>query len=458
MSIAAVIALNRFGLGARPGDIAQVTADPRGWLTDQIRRSVPLPEVMRELPDSNSARALYRTTRMERKNAKQNNISLESDGIRKLAVSEVGARLEAAITTELPLYERLVIFWANHFTVSARKVRSAPMVGSYEREAIRPHVFGTFRDLVRAAALHPAMLLYLDNQASIGPNSAAVLRAAQSGEGGLDMGKAGAMTCLNENLAREIMELHTLGVNGGYTQPDVTNFAKVLTDWSVRPPEANAAATFFPERHEPGDRVILGKLFVDAGRDQALAVLDYLATHPATARHVATKLARHFISDHPPEAAVAALVAAFLKTGGDLAQVTRTLIGLNEPWQAAFAKFKRPDEYLISIGRAMGDTGIAEQHAIPSLIAMGMRPFSAASPQGWPDTEAEWAGADAVWKRIEWASIYANRRGRSVDARQLMAQVLGPAVSGKTRSVIEAADSPAQGLTLLFTSPEFLRR
>jgi len=259
MSIAAVIALNRFGLGARPGDIAQVTADPRGWLADQIRRSVPLPEVMRELPDSNSARALYRTIRMERKNAKQNNTSIESDGMRKLAVSEVGARLEAAITTELPLYERLAIFWANHFTVSARKGPSAPMVGSYEREAIRPHVFGTFRDLVRAAALHPAMLLYLDNQASIGPNSAAVLRAAQSGDGGVEMGKARALTGLNENLAREIMELHTLGVNGGYTQADVTNFAKVLTDWSVRPPEANAAATFFPERHESGDRVHPGK-------------------------------------------------------------------------------------------------------------------------------------------------------------------------------------------------------
>jgi uncharacterized protein (DUF1800 family) len=252
--------------------------------------------------------------------------------------------------------------------------------------------------------------------------------------------------------------LHTLGVNGGYAQADVANFAKVLTGWSVRPPEMNAGTTFFPQRHEPGDQVIMGKRFAEAGEEQALAVLDFLASHPATARHIAAKLARHFISDQPPEAAVRALADAFMKTSGDLTQVIRTLISLNEPWQQPFNKFKRPDEYLISIGRAMNDTAVAEQNPIAILISMGMRPFSAPSPQGWPDTARDWVGADALWKRIEWANTYATRRGRNADARQLMAQLLGTAASSKTQAVISGADSPAQALTLLFTSPEFMRR
>ncbi len=434
MSIYGIIALNRFGLGARPNEARAVGGDPRGWLNQQIRDNIALPSVFNGLPNSGEARSLFKELQQMRKAAKDDEAARREAGgnIRDLVLAEFTARTTAKITSDMPFYERMVDFWANHFTVSAVKGPVAPLIGAYEREAIRPYVFGRFSDMLKATVLHPAMLIYLDNFNSIGPNSPAIemlkRRAARNPQA-----KSPADRGLNENLAREVLELHTLGVNGGYDQQDVTNFAKVLTGWSVPPEAIGGTQRFFPNRHEPGAHKVAGRTFHNEGESQALDVLDYLATHPSTARHIATKLVQHFVSDTPPPDAVRRVEGMFIQSGGDLGQVARALINLDDPWRVAQSKFKRPDEYVISIGRAMNDTDLAGPKALPLLTSLGMKPGSAPSPKGWPDTAMEWAGT-------------------------LLDTILGEAASGQTRFVIAGADSPAQALTLLFTSPEFLRR
>jgi uncharacterized protein (DUF1800 family) len=250
----------------------------------------------------------------------------------QIILSEAKARFDAAANAEIGLVERLVWFWSNHFCVSADK--DAAMAGAYEREAIRPHVLGRFTDLLQAAESHPAMLVYLDNVLSMGADSIA----------GINQDKG-----LNENLARETLELHTLGVRSGYSQADVTNFAKVLTGWTwLRPEEPVHGGEFvFVRRfHEPGDQVVLGKHYPDSGFDQGRAVLADLARHPATAQHIGEKLARHFVADDPPPALAAKLAKTFLDTDGDLKEVVRTLVTAEESWTAPRQKLKPPAECL----------------------------------------------------------------------------------------------------------------
>jgi uncharacterized protein (DUF1800 family) len=457
MPIFSAIALNRFGLGARPGEMSSIGSDPRGWLLQQMKTAITLPPAMRGLPSTTDARKLFKDMKMEKKERrKQAGEEAKGDNdIQKLVRAEAKAKIETGITTNAPFYERLVSFWANHFTVSGTKGQVTSLAGAYEREAIRPYVFSSFREMVRAAALHPAMLIYLDNNASIGPNSQAAMRIQKRNDKSENVKKRG--TGLNENLAREVLELHTLGVNGGYTQADVTNFAMALTGWSPAGME-ETNQIFFPLRHEPGAQVILGRSFPQSGQEQALAVLDALSVHPATARHVCTKLARHFIADDPPNSAISKLEQVFLRSGGNLAEVMQALVMMEESWQEPLSKFKRPDEFLISIGRAMNDASIGGDKVIAFLDRLGMRMFFAPSPQGWPDKAADWAGSDALWKRIEIANLYASRAGNRVDARTLMKDVIGPVLSTNTQFIIEGAESPEQALALLFVSPEFLRR
>jgi uncharacterized protein (DUF1800 family) len=457
--------VNRFGLGAAPGELGAASRDPRGWLAAQISGPAPEYPAFAGLAPSNEAVKEFPRWLMKLRRARADAQAMQESGqpvprgveerfrdhFLPIMLNEVGARLAVGAATPVPFQERLVWFWANHFTVSAEKPVIFAVVGSFEREAIRPHVNGRFVDMLTAATKHPAMILYLDNHLSVKPGFKPPPSAKQ-----LDLPRP---TGLNENLAREILELHTLGVNGGYTQADVTTFARVLTGWTVGRPLVSPGFTFAAARHDSGPKAILGKTYAESGMAQGEAVLRDLAAHPSTATHVATKLARHFIADEPPPAAVERIARAFRESGGSLPAVHAALLECPEAWHAPLAKLKSPIEYVVSCLRALPAARAADSRPLfLALHEMGQRPYFAPSPQGWPDTAQAWAGADALWKRIEWSGILAARAGSGIDPVVLARESYGEAVSEPTRLAIERAESRQQGLALWLASPEFQRR
>jgi len=461
----AVIAVNRFGLGASAGELAAAANDPRGWLAAQASKPAPEYPAFADLAPSSEALKEFprwlmklRRARADAKAAMQEDGQPAPRGVEEkfrdhflpIMLKEVGARLAVAASTPVPFHERLVWFWSNHFTVSAEKPVIFAVVGSFEREAIRPHVGGRFVDMLLASSKHPAMILYLDNNLSVKPGWKPPPRAER-----LNLPRA---TGLNENLAREILELHTLGVNGGYTQADVTTFARVLTGWTVGG-MANPGFTFNAARHDTGPKTILGRTYAQEGIAQGEAVLRDLAAHPSTAGYVATRLARHFIADDPPPAAVERIARAFRDSGGSLPSVHAALLACPEAWDAQLTKLKSPIEYVVSCLRALPAAREAKPEALfLALHEMGQRPFFAPSPQGWPDTAPAWAGADALWKRIEWAGLLAARAGSGIDPLALARASYGDAVSEPTSLAIARAESRQQGLALWLASPEFQRR
>jgi uncharacterized protein (DUF1800 family) len=468
VSVRSVIAVNRFGLGAAPGELAAAASDPRGWLVQQISQPAPVQPEFASLPHSSEALKEYPRWIASLGRARAGmQAAMTQDAPRTvegtfrehfgpIMLEEQGARLAAAAATPAPFRERLAWFWSNHFTVSAEKALVFALVGPFEREAIRPHLDGRFADLLIAVARHPAMIMYLDNHLSVRqgwqPRQVARSAAFPPPSG------------LNENLAREILELHTLGVNGGYTQADVTEFARVLTGWTARPmmnaPGGGAAGfAFVAARHEPGARTLLGKTYAEDGMAQGEAVLRDLAAHPATAQFVATKLARHFIADEPPPEAVARIARAFRDSDGHLPTVYGALLDCPEAWQQPLVKIKTPVEYVVSCLRSLPAARAAKPQALYfTLRGMGQRPYFAPSPQGWPDTAGAWAGGDALWKRIEWSGVLASRIGSQLDPLSVARESYGEALSARTRTAIERAESRQQGLALWLASPEFQRR
>ena len=367
-----------------------------------------------------------------------------------------GAGWRAPVATDRPFLERLTHFWANHFAVSADKSVVPALAGSYEREAIRPYVLGTFSDLLLATERHPAMLLYLDNQMSMGPDS----RAAR----GIARRNPDRKTGINENLARETMELHTVGVDGGYTQTDVTVFSQVLTGWSIAGPDSWRTGAqpgtflFRAAMHEPGSKVVMGRRYPDTGYDQGVAVLRDLASRPATARFIATKLARHFIADDPPAPAVARMAAAFSASGGDLPTVYRALIQSPEAWEQPVAKYKTPSDFIVSAYRGLELPVNADKAPVGLFQLLGQRIWAPGSPAGWPDRSEDWDGASELLKRIEWADAVGQRVGSRCNAILLTPQLLGSGLSAATRAAVAHAASGAQAVALLLASPEFMRR
>ena len=471
------IATNRFGLGARPGELAVVGADPRGWLRTQLTAPPPAlaaAELRSSAQILTEALQLRREIQAARKadafaNSAARDTATRSDEpaaddivqklpqfLRPIYVSEVSARFQQAVATERPFLERLTQFWSNHFAVSIDKQFLAGLAGSFEREAIRPHVLGNFGDLLLAAETHPAMLLYLDNHLSVGPHSGAAQR--------LERRQHQRRIGINENLAREILELHTLGVGGGYTQSDVTTFAEVITGWSIGGDGGRFAAgepgrfVFRAELHEPGAKVVLGRRYADDGFGQGAAVLRDLARERATARFIATKLTRHFVADDPPPAIVARLADAFTHGGGDLPTVYRALIDAREAWAEPLAKYKTPSDYIVSCFRGL--TLPVEPGRVPlaPFELLGQRTWQPGSPAGWPDRSADWDGASALMKRIEWADAVGGRLGSRRDAATLAPELLGANLSEATRQALARAASGAQAVTLLLAAPEFMRR
>ena len=459
-SLQAAIAAHRFGLGEASLDV--VSADPREWLNVQIGPAdAPLGDGL-----LNTAQALAHVAaeREKRREAKNPPPGMTAEQIlaghyRDVIIADLRSRLLTAAATTRPFAERLQWFWTNHFTVSLAKGSTRGLVGAFERDAIRPNIAGSFDALLRASTTHPAMLRYLDNSQSAGPNSVIVGRAAKRAA---RMGEEARVTGLNENLAREVLELHTLGAEsaraGVYTQADVTSFARVLTGWRVALQDDDPTRSFDPAWHEPGTKMVLGKTYA-AGPDALRAVLHDLARQPATARFIATKLARHFVDDAPPPALVERLVSTYLRNDTQLAPVYRELIRSPEAWLAQPAKLKTPEEFVISSVRLLRlDRRLLERGDAGGIPGLGQRVQAAPSPAGWSDRADDWLGPDAVWKRVEWATRAAARLGNSIDARALAAQSLGPLLSPQTSTQIDRAADGPQALALLLMSPEFQRR
>ena len=514
----ALVALNRFGFGARggaSGDFVNAASDPRGFVKAELARpngvllDVPglqsTPELARAVFEyqfeQQQARAAAAKTPAPVEGRPQPQVSPDAERpqrrnlanvaqdiapkeqpvqpaanngatatmapaatmqpgaapkpappplnvIQKTFRVEALARLQRATLAECGFAERLVVFWSNHFCISAHKGGLARIwAGSFEREAIRPHVFGRFADMLKAVEQHPAMLFFLDNQQSLGPDSRAGINRHRG---------------LNENLAREIMELHTLGVNGGYTQDDVTAFARVITGWTFAGRQgllgAPGSFVFNANAHEPGAERVLGKLYEAGGVAQGEAVLTDIARHPSTAKFIAAKFARHFVADDPPPALVAQLQDVFGRTDGDLRALANALVDSDEAWSAPMTKLRSPYEYLVATGRILARVPEEPTRYLGGLNLLGQPLWSPAGPNGFPDTNAAWAAPEGMKLRLDIAAQVASRLPDGLDPRELLEIVAADAASEQTRRTIERAESRQQAMALLLMSPEFQRR
>ncbi len=521
-SQAALVALNRFGFGARggaSGDFINAASDPRGFVKAELSRAngglLEVPGLLstpalakavfeyqfeiqqaREAASKSGTGAATETPTPpapdanppQRRNQSLSNIANEispkepakdpamqsAEGnaaaaaappetmqpnapkpppqppniIQKTFRAEALARIQRAVMADCGFTERLVVFWSNHFCTSANKGGLARMwAGSFEREAIRPHVLGRFADMLKAVEQHPAMLFFLDNQQSLGPDSRA----------GINRNRG-----LNENLAREIMELHTLGVNGGYTQDDVTSLARVITGWTFagRQGQLGTPGTFVfnANAHQPGAHRVMGKVYEPSGVAQGEAVLADIARHPSTAKFIASKFARHFVADDPPPVLVARLADVFTRSDGDLKALALTLLDSDEAWKAPPTKIRSPYEFLIASGRLLGRIPEDPSRYLGGLNVLGQPLWSPAGPNGFPDTNAAWAAPEGMKLRLDISAQVASRLADNIDPRDLLELAAADAASPETRHTIERAESRQQALALLLMSPEFQRR
>jgi uncharacterized protein (DUF1800 family) len=476
----ATLAAHRFGFGEP--DLQPLRSDPRAWVMAQFMPSGSAGPIPVSLPDDlmTSSQALDLGRRVLRATLQappavmpgsmpgstsgstpaSNPTAADSDllaagpdrqALRQQGLRALHGRWQQVVSTSTPVLERWTLFWANHFTVAATKGTMLGMVWPFEREAIRPRVQGRFVDLLTAATTHPSMLLYLDNALSFGPNALA------SRQGRRPRG-------LNENHARELLELHTLGVDGGYSQADVTELARLMTGWTVRRDRDGALdargwpSQFVAVLHEPGDKLLLGRRYAE-GPEALSAVLNDLARHPATARHLATKLVRHFVADDPPAELVASVAQRWRATDGDLAAVADALFSHPRTWWGEGpAKLKTPEELLLSAHRVLERPITQVERWNGVMTQLGQPPGRAPSPQGWPDRQADWLAPDALWKRVEWATAWAASMGGHVDARQRAVASWGVDLRDDTRLQIERAETGAQALALWLASPEFQKR
>jgi uncharacterized protein (DUF1800 family) len=459
------IAVLRFGLGARPGDLAVAAPDPRAWLRAQTRGSAERAGSTALAP-SNEIFESVLAVREERREGRLDGATPEEVKAAQAALrdayqphyrAQVLARAQSAAMTAQPFRERLVHFWSNHFAVSADKGAIHGLAGTLENEAIRPHVNGRFVELLTAVEQHPAMIAFLDNQFSAGADSPAGLRADARGGGARRFG-------INENLAREILELHTLGVGGGYRQEDVTSFAQIITGWSIGGGRGRLTGgvpgkfCFRDNLHEPGTKMFLGKRYGQEGQAQGEAVLADLAVHPSTARFLATKLVRHFVADDPPPAAVERVAHAYSRSGGNLPEAYAALIESPEAWDPRSRKFKTPEDFVFSTLRALTFTPDKPQEVIHTFDLLGQRQYTPGSPAGWADTASNWDGSDALMHRVLWASQVAARYEGSGAPADLAGAALGGFLRPETSAAIRKASSGSQALALLLMSPEFQRR
>jgi len=456
-------AANRFGLGPRPGELQAIGADPRAWLHAQLEGGTRARERPEGLAPSHETLAeflrQFQTMRSLKASAKRGADDVRQDtsladmrrelkrSLTQTQFRQLGARMQLGLDSEEPFRERLVHFWSNHFTVSMAggKRLIATSCTAYEAETVRRHLNGHFADLLVAVEQHPVMLAYLDNLQSLGPSSRAGRRRGKRG--------------LNENLAREIFELHTLGVDGGYTQDDVTALARIFTGWTIandrRIRGQPGTFVYVDAMHEPGSQQLLGKTYAEDGVRQGEQALRDLAAHPATSRHIATKLVRHFVSDEPPAAAVERIARVFRDSDGHLPSLHAALVDLDACWDAKPGKLKTPNELVVSALRGLDLPRLPEKPLLGSLKLLNQYPFTAPSPAGWPDSAEHWGSPNALLQRIDWSTQVGERVASAREPRTLLAHMSNPAGNGGLRLSIERAASASQGIALLLGGPEF---
>jgi uncharacterized protein (DUF1800 family) len=477
--------LNRAGFGPRPGDLATVQKmGIDAYLQQQLNpNSIPLPSKLTTqlqqfptlqknaatLHEEHSRQRLLAEVGIQRKQQKVSSATPptampqgesarpEIDPAQRKMIRDrfqqplreaTEAKILRAVYSPRQLEEVMLDFWFNHFNVDGRKERTTIWVGSYEN-ALRPHVFSSFRTLLGVTAKHPAMLQYLDNWRNSSPNSAVRNKQFQG---------------LNENYARELMELHTLGVNGGYTQSDVVAVAKVFTGWgfplNARWQEHPEGFFFNAKRHDPSPKVVLKQSITAQGAAQGEQVLDLLAKHPATAKHISYKLAQYFVADTPPPALVDRLTQQFQKSRGNMRAVMTTLFKSSEFWDTKYRgnKFKTPFEYVISSLRATGLPDVPSQRISRQLNQMGMPLYQRNTPDGYPNTEQTWLSASAITQRLDFATAVSRGFGTThvVNPNELL-QTVGSTLSPKTQSAFASAAPPVK-TSVLLGSPEFMRR
>ena len=464
------VALMRFGLGARgESDLAAAQSDPRGFLKAEL--GLPGIALLDPRADRGTTAALLQTLFADQQRIKMERdskpapaaagtdmaapaipaakpVAMQPNIEQQVFRAEALARFQRAAEAPSGLVERLVAFWSNHFCVSARKGQFVRMTcGAFEREAIRPHVLGRFADMLRAVEQHPTMLHYLDNQQSIGPTS----KAGQNRKHGL-----------NENLAREIMELHTMGVGSGYAQADVAALARMLTGWTVAGQEGRLGEpgtfAFNANAHEPGVHSLLGKAYPATGAGQGETALADIARHAATAKFIAAKFAGHFVADAPPPALVAQLAKVFASSDGDLRAMTLALLDSDEAWTLPLAKLRSPYEFLIASARSANRAPDSADPILNGLNLMGMPLWQPPGPNGWPDSVAAWASPEGMKQRLDVAAQIAARWKDIPKPGDLLQALAGDAASSETRQAIARAESRQQGMALLLMSPEFQRR
>ncbi len=433
--------LNRIAYGPAPGDVARVAQmGVQRYIDAQLAPAAPAypaPLAARlaalEQPNRSSGAALaeFSALRRDARGGEAGARKRRAAAYQDMARETAEARLLRAVYSPRQLEEVMVEFWFNHFNVFAGKGSARALVAGYERDAIRPYVFGSFRAMLGATARHPAMLYYLDNHLS----------------------KAGA---LNENYARELMELHTLGVDGGYGQKDVTELARMLTGWTFAPAalmRTNEGFRFDARRHDRDAKTWLGKVVTQQGEAEGEYALDVLARHPATARHISYKLAQYFVQDAPPPELVERLARSFQASDGDIRSVLRTLFASEQFMAPASmgAKFKTPYRYVVSAARAGGEPELALAPLLRTLAEQGMPLYGCATPDGYKNTEAAWLNPAALGRRI----AYASALGATLDGDRLQAS-MGAAIGEPTRAIVAASAAPLQAAMLL-GSPDFMQ-
>jgi len=380
-----------------------------------------------------------------------------TQGPRQVILELQLARLLRAVYSRRQLYEVMVDFWSNHFNVFATKGADRWLVTSYDRDTIRPHALGRFRDLLLATAKSPAMLFYLDNWMSASPH----LTSARLGPNDRRRG-------LNENYARELMELHTLGVDGGYTQKDVQEVARCFTGWTIRRPRGEAEFTFEPRLHDTGAKTVLGATIpAGGGMEDGLKVIDLLARHPSTAKFIATKLTRRLVADDPPAAIVGKAETTFRQSDGDIRSVLRAIIDSPEFFspQVYRSKVKKPLEYVASAMRATASETQITHQLLRYLARMGEPLFLAQPPTGYPDVGSSWVSPDLLLTRMNFASdLVANRlpgsrvRSDALGGADAVARLIAPdSLSSATRAALAETEG-REAVALLLAAPEFQRR
>lgn len=422
-------AMVRFGFGRRGAE--PLPTDPVGWLLGQLRAAAP-PRIAPP-PSSEAGLAALQDDRVNKPQPGQSKA-------RALYNTQSAAEIEQMLTSPTPFRERLVWFWTNHFTISLRRGEITAVTCAFIEEAIRPHVTGSFTDMVLAVMRHPAMLMYLDNARSVGPNSFAGVRR--------NVG-------LNENLARECLELHTLSPAGGYSQADVTSLARILTGWSIELQNEPKGFIFRPRAHEPGPKSLMGVRFPE-GEEGGVMALRFLAEHPSTYRFLATKLVRHFVADEPNPNDVRRIETVLRETRGNLGAAAAAVVRLDSAWQIG-TKLRSPRDYVIAAVRALDLTPENRPNVMGIMGALGEPFMLAPAPNGWPDKATEWSSPEAMVRRIDWANGFADRLGPR-DPVEVADLALGPLLRAPTIDAMRRAGSRHDAFTLMLASSEFQRR